>query len=252
MAVARWFSCLTLIAILAAGGSIASSVEGSAENLAEDSGEDRAFVVTTFERVFVSGGATIELLQGDEFVMTALGSLDVLNDLTVESGDGSLFIDTGDHGAADLVIRLTFVNLREVVCDGQVVITSNSLRVGHLVIEGNGTSSIELRDLVADELQITGLGATKFTLSGQVERQVINIDGSGAYRAEDLFVIRTVRMSHVTPFVATATRLPKGPLLHFSSFPAAKIWGQVQARELRVQVLLQRARRSMISRGACP
>lgn len=189
---ARWLNCIGLIAILAAGASFAQTTDGvkasdvDGRDRIDNTVEDREFPIAAFDRVFISGGATIELLQGKEIRMTARGTAAILDGLVVESGGGSLFIDTQDHGAKDLVIRLTFENLQEVVCAGQIVITSASLRVADLVIEGNGSSSIELRGLIADELQVSGLGATKFSLSGQVQRQVINIDGSGAYRAGDL------------------------------------------------------------------
>ncbi|MCZ6644454.1 MAG: DUF2807 domain-containing protein [Gammaproteobacteria bacterium] len=185
---ARWLSSLWLTVFLAAGSSFAFAGDGIGTT------EDREFTVSAFDRVFISGGATVELLQGNEVHVSASGSRKVLDGLRVESGGGSLFIDTDDHGAQDLVIRLTFESLQEMVFDGQVVITSDSLKVEDLIIEGNGSSSIELHGLIADELQVSGLGATKFSLSGTVQRQVINIDGSGAYRAEGLSS-RTVEVS---------------------------------------------------------
>ncbi|MCZ6619172.1 MAG: DUF2807 domain-containing protein [Gammaproteobacteria bacterium] len=156
--------------------------------------EERDFATAAFDRVFISGAATIELLQGEKIRMTARGTTEILDGLVVESGGGSLFIDAEGHGAEDLIIRLWFRSLQEVVFDGQVVITSGSLRVGDLVIEGNGSSSIELTGLVADELMVSGFGVSKFSLSGRVERQVINFDGSAAYSAEDL-TSRTVEVS---------------------------------------------------------
>lgn len=186
---ARWHSRPWLIVLLWVGSSLAFSDDGIDARV-----EDREFITTAFDRVFITGGATVELLQGKENRVTARGTREVLDGLLVESGGGSLFIDTADHGAAELVIRLTFESLREMVFDGQVVITSASLQVEDLIIESNGSSSIELRGLIADELQVSGLGATKFSLSGKVQRQVIHIDGSGAYRAQGLSS-RTVEVS---------------------------------------------------------
>ena len=76
---ARWLNCIGLIAILAAGASFAQTTDGvkasdvDGRDRIDNSVEDREFPIAAFDRVFISGGATIELLQGKEIRMTARG-----------------------------------------------------------------------------------------------------------------------------------------------------------------------------------
>ncbi|MCZ6642905.1 MAG: DUF2807 domain-containing protein [Gammaproteobacteria bacterium] len=153
--------------------------------------ETRSYPVTDFNRIYFSGTGTVYISQGVQLsqdgatIVRAQGSRDTLNHLIVEVSDGVLFIESFGQESADLIVNLSIHELRELVSEGGVVV-AESLKVGDLMLEGKGASSFRLEQLEADELQILGSGSTEFSLSGQVNRQVIELAGSGDYRARDL------------------------------------------------------------------
>ncbi|MFB3121207.1 MAG: GIN domain-containing protein, partial [Candidatus Binatia bacterium] len=51
---------------------------------------------------------------------------------------------------------------------------------------GPCAGSFRIQHLEADELQVSGYGATEFLLSGRVNRHVIDLAGSGDYHAGNL------------------------------------------------------------------
>ncbi|MDH3644415.1 MAG: DUF2807 domain-containing protein [Gammaproteobacteria bacterium] len=154
-------------------------------------GYNRDYGVAPFERVYFSGTGTVNLIQGDSPAVNIEASQDVFDYLTVEAHDGALFIDT-DGVAAEaagrkaLTINLTITNLRELVSIGSGVVRGSGLNVDDLTLEGDGAGFIDIANLRADELSVTALGATRFSLSGRVDRQVIDLRGSADYRAEAL------------------------------------------------------------------
>jgi len=148
--------------------------------------EDRTYAVDDFDRIYFSGAGTVRVIQDGEPSVTAQGRKQTLDQLIIESSDGTLFIESRDRTSDDLVLNLSIRNLRELVSSGRSLVLADSLKVGNLALAGTGAGSFRVQDLEADELQVSGSGGAEFSFSGQVNRHVIDLEGSGDYRAENL------------------------------------------------------------------
>ena len=146
----------------------------------------RDYPIAGFDRIYFTGAGTLRLTQGTQPALNAMASAEVLDRLVIETYDGALFIESPESARDHLVIELTVMNVREVVNDGRGVVTSESLKVSDLLLEGRGNGSFQLDELQADELIVTSYGETEFALSGHVNRQVLELESTGYYRAPNL------------------------------------------------------------------
>ena len=144
--------------------------------------------VADFERIYISGDARVELHQDTAAgVALAEGAPHRLEDLSLESSDGVLYIDAGDVGNADnLVIRVAVGPLKEIVHEGRGTVAGEGLRAEALAVEGHGAGQIRLQGLRVDDLVVVGVGATRFAMSGEARHQVVELSGQGSYEASAL------------------------------------------------------------------
>ena len=193
--------------------------------------ESRRFELDDFDRVYFSGIGTLRLIQGGKPAAVAAGDPLTLDQLVIDSSDGILYIDSeASNIAADgLVIEITVSRLRELVSDGLGVISSTDLAVDKLVLEGRGAGKFTFANLRADELVVTGQGSTDFELSGEVQRQIVAIDGVGSYRASHL----ASRSSEVSVFGSGDILLWVEDLLD------VKVAGAARVRYLGTPLVLQ-------------
>jgi len=147
--------------------------------------ESRRLPVGEFDRVYFSGAGSVQLTQGSAAALEVRGAPDLLDSLRVETRDGALYIESSGLAQA-LVVELQVADLKEFVSEGDARIAGVGLR-----LEGNGAGSFHMERLEAQELEVQGRGATRFDLTGQVGRQVVNLSGTGAYRAGELISNRT-------------------------------------------------------------
>jgi len=143
------------------------------------------FPVGEFDRVHFSGAGTVHLTQGTSAHLEAQGTSNILEKLKIETRDGVLYIEARGL-ARNLVVQLRVANLEEFVAEGEARIRGVGLRFDALRLEGNGGGSFHMERLEARELQVRSRGATRFDLTGQVGQQVVDLSGTGAYRAGQL------------------------------------------------------------------
>lgn len=150
--------------------------------------ESRTFELESFDRIHFTGIGTLHLIQGDIPSAVAVGEAPALDELLVDSSDGVLYIDSEAQNIAtdDLVIDITVSRLRELTSNGLGIVNSKDLIADDLLLEGRGAGRFTFANLRADELTVTGRGSTDFEFSGEVERQIVAIDGVGSYRAPGL------------------------------------------------------------------
>lgn len=160
----------------------------------------RRIAVEPFDAVHFSGAGEVRLSQGGPARLEVHGAAGALEGLEVEQRGATLFIES-DGRARDLVIDLGFESLQTLVNKGQGHITGEGLRVEALRLEGHGAGSFHLAGLVAKRLTVRSRGTTRFELSGLVGRQIVELSGSGAYRAEQLI------SNHTTVTVAGTSAL---------------------------------------------
>lgn len=152
--------------------------------VAATSVELRELPVGDFDRVHFTGSGTVHLTQADTARVTVRGPGGVER-LRVDVRDGALLIETRED-AGDLVIDLQVARLTEFVSEGDGHITGDGLRFDAVALIGSGGGSFDLQRLEARRLAVRGRGATRFDLSGQVDDQVVDLAGTGAYRAGEL------------------------------------------------------------------
>jgi hypothetical protein len=88
-----------------------------------------------------------------------------------------------------------------------------------LRIEGSGGTSLSIDDLRTTTLMVSGAGALKAVLAGQVADQSISISGAGEYQAAQLISDNAiVDVSGAGHIVVNARKTPKG------TFPGPEWW----------------------------
>ncbi len=138
------------------------------------------------QRVYYSGPGTLRLSQGERPGLVISGADGVLRTIVVEVAADALFIEAPAGASERLVVEVTLPTVSEVVSEGRNVVLADSLDVGDLSIEGKGAGSFRFTGLRAEELLVTGYDDAAFTISGSVERQVLDLQGDGRYQARNL------------------------------------------------------------------
>ena len=143
--------------------------------------------VGVFDRIQLVGAASVEIVQTGRGSIRVTGALEIMDELFIESSDGVLYIETSNHqGAGELVIHLSVDELREIVSVGSAKIHARDLESPELSLDGNGSGQFDISDMRVDESFVVGAGETDFQLSGQVKRQVIDLEGLGTYDGSHL------------------------------------------------------------------
>jgi len=161
----------------------------------------QTYSVAPYERLDVRGAVDVRLVQvdltaqnssGSHLEVQAAGSTVNLASLSLESVDGTLYID-GSAAANDIEVTLPVERLSEVVSDGAGHISGSGLRQAELVLDGSGAGRFSLNDLQVDQLIVNGAGSTEFSLSGFTRLQVVEMIGLSRYDAHAL----TSETSHI-------------------------------------------------------
>lgn len=174
-------SRLVLLALLLPSSLLVSNVQAQLE-------APQPLITSEVERVYFSGGGTLRISQGQRAQVQIDAPESVLAGLVVEVFDGVLFIEAPPEAAgSNLTIEATLNNLTEIVSDGANRVIAEDLRVSDLSLEARGAGSFRLSALQADELLVTGTDGADFTLSGSVNRQVLDLADHGGYQAAKLF-----------------------------------------------------------------
>lgn len=147
---------------------------------------DRDFTTgEPFERIHVSGPATLEIRQGEPTHVKVAGADSVLAEVEIDVSDGTLFIDVGDEDLDVDAVRvdITTANLSEIYSDDAIRVTATDLTAGDLVVEDRGRGDYRLSGLTARELTVDARGALNFVVDGTAERQSVDVAGAGNYDA---------------------------------------------------------------------
>jgi len=186
---------------------------------------DTAVEVADYERIHLIGNAQLMLVQEHTqppgvSEVTVSGAPQRLRELVIESSDGVLYIDAGDeHGTADVLICLTVKKLKELFSQGQSLVEVDGLIAESLIIESHGGGHIDIRHLDVADLTVVGAGASRFSVSGAVENQYVDLHGLGVYQAQGL----ASRTSQVSVRGSSEVELWVEELLDVNVFGNAKV-----------------------------
>jgi hypothetical protein len=145
--------------------------------------------VSGYERVDVGGGS-MEIIQDGTEAVTVETDDNVMQHVTSEVRDGTLYLGLDSSQGSFLPSRLHFSlhvkNLTGITTSGAWDVTSTSIQTGTLNIDISGSGKVIINALTADKLETTVSGSGELDLTGEVKQQSIIISGSGKYLAGDL------------------------------------------------------------------
>jgi hypothetical protein len=150
--------------------------------------------LASFHALDVGGSARIELVQGDANAIDieATPAQDVRAHVTA----GTLVVATRSHRGGFGFFRrkappaprvtVTFRTLDTMHLHGAVRVEASKLDLASLRITATGGSKLDIDDLRAKTLAISGSGALDARIGGEVQTQTVEISGAGSYDAERL------------------------------------------------------------------
>ncbi len=144
-----------------------------------------------FERIDLRGNLDVTIERGNPPEVQVLSPSHMSTEPHFEISDGVLYIAAPYAERTIVIVRMP--SLVEVVAEGETSVRARDLRGTRLVLDSSGTGAFELAELDVEELTLTGSGAALFRVSGNAERQVIDLDGAGQVEAHQL----TTRSSEV-------------------------------------------------------
>ena len=110
----------------------------------------------------------------------------ILDQLVIETYGDALFIEVPEHLSGEVRVVVTTPSVREIVSSGGAAVVGSGLLSEELSLEARGTGSFNFSALQADELLVTGSDGAAFTLSGSVNRQVLDLADHDLYQAVSL------------------------------------------------------------------
>ena len=146
--------------------------------------------VSGFERVEVSGGGSMDIIQDGTESLTVETDDNVMQYVTSEVRGGTLYLGMDFGLRSFLPSRLHFTlhvkDLTGISTSGSWEVVSEAIQTGDLSIVISGSGKVIVNALTADELDTTVSGRGELNLSGEAKQQNINIRGSGKVLAGDL------------------------------------------------------------------
>lgn len=138
-------------------------------------------------RIDYSGAGTLVISQGPRAEITLSGRTELTTEIVAEVYDDVLYLEVPDvQPVDDLQILVTLPGVNEVVSHGPSVVKAEGLNARSLRLEALGAGSFRVLSLRAHELLVTGTRDATFTLSGEVDRQVLDLADPGRYQARSL------------------------------------------------------------------
>ncbi len=153
--------------------------------------------VSDFERVEISGGGSLEIIQDGTESLTIVTDDNIMPYVTSEVSAGLLRVGM-DFGVRTFLpskmhVSLHVKDLSAISTSGSWNVTSSSIQGNALSIEISGTGDVVIDELTVNELDAAVSGSGSIDLTGEAKTEIINISGSGKittgdFRAQDVTV----------------------------------------------------------------
>lgn len=175
---------LTALVIGACGININVDLDQGSGNVVKETRD-----VNNFDRLDLSGIGDVTLIQGDEESLEIEAEDNVIEHITTEVRDGTLYIGINRRAVlptkpVKFIVKMH--EIRGVDTKGVSNLKSNSIVTDQLEINISGTGNIELEELTCDTLLINVSGAGNFQAAGKVTDQKVTLSGAGNYQGENL------------------------------------------------------------------
>jgi hypothetical protein len=146
--------------------------------------------VSGFDRVDVSGGGTLDIIQDGTEALTVETDDNMMEYITSEVRGGTLTLGM-EFGMRSLIpSRLHFTlhvkDLTGITTSGSWDVVSESIESGKLNIVISGSGKVTINSLTVEDLDTTVSGSGELDLSGEAKQQRLDISGSGKYLAGEL------------------------------------------------------------------
>jgi len=146
--------------------------------------------VSGFERVEVSGGGSMEIIQDGTEALSVETDDNMMQYVTSEVRGGTLYLglDSGTHSLlpSRLHFSLHVKDLSGITTSGSWEVDSASIQTSALNIVISGSGKVIVKALTADKLDTTISGSGELDLTGDAKQQNVDISGSGKYLAGEL------------------------------------------------------------------
>jgi hypothetical protein len=147
--------------------------------------------VSGFDKVSVSGGGELVILQDGTESVTAETDDNLMQYLVAEVRGGTLHLYLNDKALSNfrptrLVFTVHVKNLTGVTTSGLWDFTSKKISTGHLDLNMSGSGNFAIDSLTADTLSVHISGSGEMTAAGAVTSQTMDVSGSGKIHAADL------------------------------------------------------------------
>jgi hypothetical protein len=146
--------------------------------------------VSDFERVEVSGGGSLEIIQDGTESLSIETDDNIMPYVTCEVSEGLLRVGM-DFGLRTYLpsrmhISLHVKDLSAITTSGAWKVTSPSVRGDTLSILTSGSGDMVIDELAVDDLETSISGTGSIDLTGEAKTETINISGSGKIETGDL------------------------------------------------------------------
>ena len=169
------------------GGAFGVPAEAEEEPVSTTSGVRRVEIAGVNE-VAVQGIGTLRLTQSDTESLTIEAEPKVLRRLSAEVADGQLTIRPARpiRTREPIVYSLTVRDLSAIELSGAVEAEAAQFSTDALDLSLSGSSALEIQNLNAENLSVTGEGNAAILLAGTTTTQTVELSGSSRYLAADL------------------------------------------------------------------
>jgi hypothetical protein len=146
--------------------------------------------VSGFERVDVSGGGSMDIIQDGTESLAVETDDNMMQYVTSEVRGGTLYLSLDSNLRMLLPSRLHFTlhvkDLSKITTSGSWDVVSETFQTSSLNIVISGSGKVVINALTVDELDTTVSGSGELDLSGEVKLETFNISGSGKVLAGNL------------------------------------------------------------------
>jgi len=157
--------------------------------------------VDNFTKVRFKDFGTLNLSQGEQESLTIEADEQVLEELTSEVRDGTLFLGIGEDWwdrigkvissvfsgeQSKVIYHLTVKELDEISISGNCKLESDSLKSDELGVSVSGLGDLTFQHLECSKLDLRISGRGEFSAAGRADQQEVRISGSGEYQAGGL------------------------------------------------------------------
>jgi len=145
--------------------------------------------VSNFDRVSLSGIGDLNVVQGEDEILSIEAEDNIIDNITAEVKDGTLYIGYDRKTilpTKPIKFHLTMLNIHGLETKGVSNIQADLVQTDRLDIGISGTGNVNIQNLETGNLDVTISGAGNLTGKGQATQQTVNLSGAGNYDAVDI------------------------------------------------------------------